>query len=36
PPVEYTAGRPLQVIELVVEGGVDLIERLYRSLWVNP
>ncbi len=35
PPPEYTAGRPLQVVELVVEGGVDLIERLYRSLW-NP
>ena len=32
-PVEYTAGRPLQVVELVLEGGVDLIESLYRSLW---
>ena len=36
PPAEYAAGRPLQVVELVLEGGVDLIERLYRSLWVNP
>ncbi|MDR6955495.1 hypothetical protein J2X65_004875 [Ancylobacter sp. 3268] len=35
PPPEYTAGRPLQVIELVVEGGVGLIEQLYRSLWDN-
>lgn len=33
PPPEYTAGRPLQVVELVVEGGVDLIERLYHLLW---
>jgi hypothetical protein len=33
PPADYTAGRPLQVVELVVEGGVDLIERLYASLW---
>lgn len=33
PPPEYTAGRPLQVIELVLEGGVDLIDRLYGSLW---
>lgn len=36
PPPEYSAGRPLQVVELVVEGGVDLIERLYASLWINP
>ncbi|MER8764750.1 aminotransferase [Mesorhizobium sp. M0012] len=35
PPPEYTAGRPLQVVELVVEGGVELIEQLYRSLWNN-
>jgi hypothetical protein len=35
PPAEYTAGRPLQVVELVVEGGVDFIERLYSSLWNN-
>lgn len=34
-PPEYTAGRPLQIVELVLEGGVDLIERLYRSLWNN-
>ncbi|WP_313362587.1 aminotransferase [Rhizobium laguerreae] len=33
PPPEYTAGRPLQVVELVVSGGVDLIDRLYDSLW---
>lgn len=33
PPTDYTAGRSLQVVELVVEGGVDLIERLYASLW---
>ena len=33
PPADYSAGRPLQVVEMVVEGGVDLIERLYESLW---
>lgn len=35
PPPEYVAGRPLQVVEVVVEGGVDLIERIYNSLWAN-
>ncbi|WP_346897555.1 aminotransferase [uncultured Roseibium sp.] len=35
PPPEYTAGRQLQVVELVLEGGVELIERLYASLWSN-
>ncbi|TGV22750.1 aminotransferase [Mesorhizobium sp. M4B.F.Ca.ET.143.01.1.1] len=35
PPPEYTAGRPLQVVELVLEGGVELIEQIYRSLWNN-
>ncbi|EOD4081628.1 hypothetical protein ACOHX9_002027 [Yersinia enterocolitica] len=33
PPVEYTANRPLQVIELVLENGVELIDNLYNSLW---
>lgn len=33
PPVEYTAGRPLQVVEVVVGNGVTLIDRLYASLW---
>jgi hypothetical protein len=33
PPAEYTAGRPLQIVELVVEDGADLIERLYAMLW---
>ncbi|MBR1001199.1 hypothetical protein [Bradyrhizobium liaoningense] len=35
PPPEYVAGRPLQVVELVVENGVDLIDKLYSSLWDN-
>ncbi|RQV59868.1 aminotransferase [Burkholderia cenocepacia] len=35
PPVEYTAGRPLQVIELVLENGAELIDSLYNSLWGN-
>jgi 2-hydroxychromene-2-carboxylate isomerase len=33
PPAEYTAERPLQVIELVIENGEDLIEGLYATLW---
>jgi hypothetical protein len=33
PPPEYTAGRPLQVIELVLENGEALIEGLYATLW---
>ncbi|MGC0954288.1 hypothetical protein WKH24_06470 [Pantoea agglomerans] len=33
PPAEYTANRPLQVIELVLENGVELIDNLYNSLW---
>ena len=36
PPSQYTAGRPLQVIELVVEDGGVLIDRLYNSLWNTP
>ncbi|WP_234900435.1 aminotransferase [Rhizobium skierniewicense] len=35
PSQEYTAGRPLQVVELVVTNGVELIDRLYSSLWEN-
>jgi len=33
PPPEYTAGRSLQVIELVLENGETLIEGLYATLW---
>ncbi|MEI9978285.1 MAG: hypothetical protein WDN23_04670 [Edaphobacter sp.] len=33
PPPEYTAGRPLQVIEVVLVNGAQLIEGLYASLW---
>lgn len=32
-PEEYTAPHDLQVIELVLEEGVDLIEQIYSSLW---
>ncbi|NEI93937.1 aminotransferase [Rhizobium leguminosarum] len=35
PPPEYTAGRPLQIVELVISNGVALIDSLYDSLW-NP
>jgi hypothetical protein len=33
PPPQYTAGRALQVIELVLENGEILIEGLYATLW---
>lgn len=33
PPAEYTSPHDLQVIELVLENGADLIEQLYDSLW---
>lgn len=33
PPADYTAGRELQVVELVVEDGSPFIEQLYASLW---
>lgn len=32
-PEEYTAPHDLQVIELVLEEGADLIEQIYSSLW---
>lgn len=35
PSPEYTAGRPLQIVELVITNGVELIDRLYSSLWDN-
>lgn len=35
PPPEYTAGRSLQIVELVIANGVELIDRLYDGLW-NP
>jgi hypothetical protein len=33
PPAAYTAGRDLQVVELVIEDGNSFIEQLYASLW---
>jgi len=33
PPADYTAGRPLQIVEIVLLGGENMIERLYASLW---
>lgn len=33
PPPIYTAGRPLQIVELVLEAGEGLIKRLYETLW---
>ena len=33
PPADYTAARPLQIVEIVLLGGENMIERLYASLW---
>lgn len=33
PPPDYKAARPLQIIEIVLLGGEDMIEHLYSSLW---
>lgn len=32
-PPEYTAGNDLQLVEVVLSGGEDLIDQLYQSLW---
>lgn len=32
-PVEYTAGNPLQVVEVILKDGDALIDQLYDSLW---
>lgn len=32
-PANYTAGNPLQVVEVILEGGESLIDQLYDSLW---
>jgi hypothetical protein len=32
-PAEYTAGRPLQVVEVILTEGQNLIDALYDSLW---
>lgn len=34
-PAEYTAGRDLQVVELLVSGGDTLIDELYSGLWAG-
>lgn len=34
-PADYKATRPLQIVEIVLEGGEDLIKRIYTSLWVK-
>ncbi|MBY6243374.1 aminotransferase [Methylosinus sp. Sm6] len=33
PPADYKAARPLQIVEIVLVSGEDMIERLYASLW---
>lgn len=35
-PADYTAGKPLQIVEVILEGGDGLIDQLYDSLWSNP
>lgn len=32
-PADYTAGNPLQIVEVILEGGDALIDQLYDSLW---
>ena len=32
-PAEYQAGRDLQVVEVILEGGDSLIDDLYAVLW---
>ncbi|MGO8684251.1 MAG: hypothetical protein ACLQUT_06695, partial [Thermoleophilia bacterium] len=32
-PAEYTAPHDLQVVEMILEGGGELIDKLYASLW---
>jgi len=34
-PSEYTAGNDLQVVELILDGGEDLIDAIYDSLWAE-
>jgi hypothetical protein len=36
PPADYTAGRDLQVVEMVIEDGHTFIMQLYASLWGGP
>jgi hypothetical protein len=36
PPPDYTVGRALQVVELVIEDGNPFIQQLYASLWGGP
>ena len=32
-PTDYTAGNPLQIVEVILAGGDNLIDQLYDSLW---
>ena len=32
-PPEYTAGNDLQIVEVVFDGGEELIDAIYASLW---
>lgn len=34
-PSEYTAGRPLQIVEIVLDNGEQLIDRIYKSMWAR-
>lgn len=35
PPPEYTAGNDLQVVEVILNGGEELIDAIYDSLWTG-
>lgn len=35
-PADYTAGNSLQIVEVILESGDDLIDALYDSLWGPP
>jgi hypothetical protein len=35
-PAEYAAPHDLQVVELILEDGADLIDHLYSNLWQAP
>jgi hypothetical protein len=34
-PSEYTAPHDLQVVEIILDGGDELIDELYATLWQN-
>ena len=35
PPTEYSAGNDLQVVEVIINDGEELIDAIYNSLWTE-